>query len=909
MAFEKCNITDKQELDYLRSLRKKGIDGERMLKDIGGYDPATGIFRVGNIRLDKFDVTPEVKDFMKDLIQEGHYYVEQRRGTINFEKNGELAREIAPSLKLKAGQTLNSEELESLASAVGGLSLKAQEAAALAAKEPSEINVAKATAARLEANIAMASLSGAKSEAGRALSIQRKIMKGIVARDYKVLRTALKLGKGKYNGEQIAGMLSKIDANDPFAQYRFLQSLRVPKLGDYLMELWYNSILSGPITHLRNLIGNTANTAWLVASHPGAVLYDVVRAAKTGNPRSIRLSEMNWQAIQQAFHGGLVGAQKGLAVMKTGFTPDDVAMLELRQPEAFKGGFGAVINTPKRLLSASDAVARNILQQADLYGRAFNVAKNEGLKGAEFDQRMAELLAQPTPEMMEGAEKFATRNVFQEEGGNFLSGMSRLRDSIEIAGIKPMRFVIPFIETPANVFKLGIRATPIGFFRKAKTEREAARDFGSALLGSLLLIPIAMLAAAGRISGSGPSDKKKKEALYRTGWQPYSVKIGDKWYSYLNMTPISTSLSWVGNYFDGFQFDGVLPDTAGLFTLSIRNMKSILDQSYLSGLNGLISAINGTAGQQQTYINRLATSLVPQFWQQSVRFFDPTVFDTTNIGDAFKSALGLHDGLPTKYDAFGTPIKRQRASGLPIFPSKEAISPLEKKLIDLGVESIGAPPDKIGKHAMTPQQYSQFSKKVGDLLKQRLSDNDMLPPGLTPMDAQNIVDEMRAQTIKEVRADMFPDVSGDVGYSENSIQNPNGIIDNVMVYAKALNPSGGDPVTAFERMFTGQRIRYVTNGTVVVFRPSVEKSQAIAKALGDTKDLYLDHTIPLQLGGSNSRGNLKLVPKDIWQSYTPVEDHLGYLLRAGNITHTKAQKLIKQFKNGEIAADSILQLK
>lgn len=906
MANEKCNLDDRRELDYLRSLKDKGIDGERMLKDVGEFDPETGKLRVGNIRLDKFDLTPEVKDLMTALIKESHYYVEQRRGTINFEKNAELAKELMPKLKLRPGEALNSEELESLANAVGGLSIKAHEAATIAAKDASEINIAKATAARLEDNIALASLSGATSEAGRALSILRKIKTGLQSRDYNVIRKALKIGQGKYSAEQIAGMLSKIDPNDPFAQYRFLESLRKPKLGDYIMELYYNSILSGPITHARNLIGNTAHATWIIATHPFAVGYDIGRAALTKTPRTIRMTELNAKAIGQAWHGAMAGAQKGLEIIRTGVTPDNVAMLEIRSPENFKGWFGAGVNIPKRLLSASDAFSRSMFQQFDLYGRAFNVAKNEKLEGREFDNRVADLLAEPTPEMLQGAEQFAARGVFQQEGGAFLSGLTKWRDAIDVVGIKPLRFVIPFVETPANVFKVGFRATPAGFFNKAKTEREAARDFGSALFGSLLLIPLAMWAAAGRISGSGPSDKKEKDALYRTGWQPYSIKIGDRWYSYLNITPVNTALSWVGNYYDGFNFDNITPDTAGIMSLTIRNAKSLLDQSFLSGLNGLVSALNGTASEQQTWINRFATAVVPQVWQQSVRIFDPTLYDVTNVGDAFKNVLGLHDGLPTKYDVFGEPIQRQRAAGLPIFPSVEHVSALEEKLISMGVEAISTPPDSIGKHKMTDQEYSQFSKRVGDLLKERLSNDAELPPGTPTLDAQNLVDSIRNAIIKQVRTEMFPDDKGAMGYSDDSIQNANGIIDNVVLYAQSI---GTDPVTAFERIFTGQRIRYITHGTVVVYRMSVDKSQKIANELGDTPDMYLDHTIPLELGGGNDRSNLKLIPQDVWESNSPIENHLGRMLRAGHISKGEAQKLIKQFKTGLIDSDTILKMK
>ena len=122
-------------------------------------------------------------------------------------------------------------------------------------------------------------------------------------------------------------------------------------------------------------------------------------------------------------------------------------------------------------------------------------------------------------------------------------------------------------------------------------------------------------------------------------------------------------------------------------------------------------------------------------------------------------------------------------------------------------------------------------------------------------------------------------------------------IEKVKVYAEAL---GTDPIIAFERIFTGQVIRRTDNGAIIVRRMTYEESQEIKKEWGATVGLILDHTLPLQLGGGNGKKNLKLVPKADWQRYTPVENYLGQLLRAGEIDEKKAVQLILDFKAGKI---------
>jgi hypothetical protein len=129
-------------------------------------------------------------------------------------------------------------------------------------------------------------------------------------------------------------------------------------------------------------------------------------------------------------------------------------------------------------------------------------------------------------------------------------------------------------------------------------------------------------------------------------------------------------------------------------------------------------------------------------------------------------------------------------------------------------------------------------------------------------------------------------------------------ISMVMVYANAL---GTDPETAFNRIFTGQKIRKISNGAIIVERMPVGESQAVKTKLGgNNPEMRLDHTIPLQLGGSNEESNLKLVTKSEWSSYTSVENALGKALKEGKISKSEAQKLIIDFKEKRIKKEDVL---
>jgi hypothetical protein len=148
-----------------------------------------------------------------------------------------------------------------------------------------------------------------------------------------------------------------------------------------------------------------------------------------------------------------------------------------------------------------------------------------------------------------------------------------------------------------------------------------------------------------------------------------------------------------------------------------------------------------------------------------------------------------------------------------------------------------------------------------------------------------------------------------IDYSEKNVESfespdEGSFIDKVILHGQAI---GTDPVTAFVFLFQGERIRKIENGTVIVERMSLEESQQVRKEGGATKEVVLDHTIPLQLGGGNSKGNLKLVSVEEWEAYTEAENYLGDKLRAGLIDKDEAQKLILDFKEGKITAEEIMK--
>ena len=131
----------------------------------------------------------------------------------------------------------------------------------------------------------------------------------------------------------------------------------------------------------------------------------------------------------------------------------------------------------------------------------------------------------------------------------------------------------------------------------------------------------------------------------------------------------------------------------------------------------------------------------------------------------------------------------------------------------------------------------------------------------------------------------------------------------VAVYAKAM---GTDPETAFNRIFTGQKIMQVSDGGIIVVeRQDVKDSEAFKKQwvednggkVSDMKEIKLDHTISLGLGGSETPDNWKIVSTSVWESYTKTETALIRAVKDKKIPLKEAQSELVKFKSIEDSAE------
>lgn len=117
----------------------------------------------------------------------------------------------------------------------------------------------------------------------------------------------------------------------------------------------------------------------------------------------------------------------------------------------------------------------------------------------------------------------------------------------------PLRIFMPFIKTPANIADQALQANPLYAVLNNNTRKQffsndpeiRAKAYGKMATMITLGAGFTFAAANGQITGSEPMDKKEKTALLKTGWRPYSIKVGDKWIPYMGMiTPLDSYMAF-----------------------------------------------------------------------------------------------------------------------------------------------------------------------------------------------------------------------------------------------------------------------------------------------------------------------------------------------------------------------------
>lgn len=731
--------------------------------------------KAGNIRLDNLNKPEDTKQVLRDLAEQNGGFTGVKSGPIP-----DAQRQImAEALGLRM-DNFNPRKPEGVsnsvwAEAVQKLTFQALDEVTAASKKFSETGDALDWTAYEESRQRLLMISDHFSEltaeAGRTLRVFDKKDKDFLANVVGSLEQ--QTGKTLLQKQEEARRLSQLDT--PAQRAKFLQDSKKAKFHDMLLEFWINALLSGPMTHVKNMLGNVATSLWSVPETAGAAAIGKIRNLAFGSEERVAFGE-----AQARLFGMVQGARDGIKVAGKAYMDENFATggrtIDQLRPKAIPSAVvtvlgkevevgGKQIRIPGRLLGAEDEFFKAIAYRQELNAIAYRTAFKEKLRGDAFNQRMADLVMNPTEEMMAAAHKHAEYQTYTKNLGATGAALQKFANSHPL-----LKIVIPFIRTPTNIIKYAGERTPLGVFSREvranlKGENgEIARDTQIAriAIGTSLALATISLANQKIITGGGPSDPKAKAMLRTTGWQPYALKVGDTYYSYAWLEPFSTILGVSADMSEISAANVTSPEEdAHLGAMLFASVsKNIMSKLSLRGASDLINAVTDPDRYGEAYLQNLAGTAVPSAVAQIARTEDPTMRQARSVTDAFKARIpGMKETLFPVRDVWGEPIVREGSAGpdivSPIYQSRINNDPVNKALIKIHLYP-SKPDRQIRGVDLDDQQYDDYARISGRLMKMRLN-NIINQPGFSgvPEEAQRkvitkIIDTSRENARKVV---------------------------------------------------------------------------------------------------------------------------------------------------------------
>ena len=431
----------------------------------------------------------------------------------------------------------------------------------------------------------------------------------------------------------------KSPLQDPDKLNQVLETLltTTKSIDDKVYEFWINSILSGLTSSIVNTVGNASNIAYdlLARRAVEATLNKFIFKKKDG------ATFEEFKQMAKAINWGR--ALKNASFFWKHETLVDNSKLD-RANVAIGGKTGRVVRTPTRVLNYADEYAKVVIEQAEAATMATRLGKAQGLKGKQLENFIAEQLKdEDSPSWDYGRER-AIELTFKSEPGLALSYLISLKNTKSVGGYIA-KYFLPFIKGPANIISKGARVTPLGTIPLAKDLIQVAfkkKQFDNQSVSRIAEQVIAWGGIMALVSLMGDDDDYpiitgSQGALSATGRTfmrdkipPYSIRIGDTYYSYKRLDPFATSLALIADginsymaYKGGAKSEEIIKNLVG----SARSQ--FVDKSFFNAFNQLYQTLS-TEGYAFKWGANFASSWMPNVVRQTVGYFNDNINTSSN---------------------------------------------------------------------------------------------------------------------------------------------------------------------------------------------------------------------------------------------------------------------------------------
>lgn len=548
----------------------------------------------------------------------------------------------------------------------------------------------------------------------------------------------------KLSGKPLAKateLLSKLDIDNPRQVNEFIEKITPASTADKIFEFYRNSLLSGPATVIKKGVSEATMLA----------LETTKKAVAAGLSKIKGGDDQRYGIESYWFAKGAIDAMKHAPDVLSGkFNLDDAPGFEQTNQRAIKGIAGDIVRFPSTVLSRQTNMMYVLNYFGELNAQAARQAISEGLSGDELAARQEYLVQRPSAEMTDNAHDTALHNTFQSKLGKFgKKGQEWMKS--DPTGIA--RYLLPFYKTPINLAKEAAYYSPYGLL---KGTLQGDLDMQSrGLIGSSIAAGIAYLAANNLVTGGGPINPRQRDTLESTGWKPYSIHIGGKYYAYRRAEPLGLSMALVADAVHGSKIGDSAEVTQSKSDTAVRHIaNSLKDVAFLPTLSNLTEMLTNPDSRIQSAIARQVASFVPAILKDTAQTIDNTVRKPTGITQTLESRIpGLTGKVPAVIDASGNAVKRptNELGGANPFPvSADKSDAVLKEMARLGI-STPTPPTSIkyrGKAtALTTTERQQIAQQEGQELHARLGRMVASPawPGIADTLKQKRIAEVKKQ--------------------------------------------------------------------------------------------------------------------------------------------------------------------
>lgn len=732
----------------------------------------------------RMNTTDDVKRAVSELTDHFKGNIEQAtRGVRTFEDTKLGAQSVDAwntLMSRRVGEPLNAEQSLAARQLWASASSKVADLAKIATEEPTPENL---TAFRkmLETHAAIQQeVIAARTETARALGSWRI---GAGNADERLASALQQLnGEAGLKGgvESTLSIANRVKAlaesGDIDGLNNFAMKSRYAMTRDAVLEAWTNGLLTSPMTHVKVTTSNAATMALRIAErkiaeHISSILGDdagvqVGEAAaqysgmvdgfkdslrfvkKTANSllNDKKLPDLGDDPISNAIKAAKTGTYSiGEDSRPEWMSQGAISSQALNMADSGWVGkgidlAGQVIRSPGKALQGEHDFFRSIAYRMELNANAVRQATQEVNAGKIAEDalgaRVQDLIENPPSNIRISSMDGMRYQTFTDAPGKLATLLQQARQDFPM-----LRVVLPFYKIPSRIMSFTMERTPLAPLMSTFRQNIAAGGTRQSLalaqmgLGTGVMLATADAVMSGQVTGSGPLEKGRRQAMENEGWKPYSVKVGDRWIQYNRIETTGSTMAMAADAMETMQnfhagINGDDPDVENLAlatTLSIA--QDITSKTYLQGLANFFDAMANPKGEGQRVLKSLAGSLVPAGVNSIDTMTDPYKRATYSMMDAIKARTpGFSKDLPPQQNLWGEPVKQGSGLGraydllVPMPSSYSNNEPIDKELIKQGM-NITRPSARTSFNGATidltknPQLYARYQELAGNGLK------------------------------------------------------------------------------------------------------------------------------------------------------------------------------------------------